>query len=104
MREMRNHDTNIEHNGKDNANTYVMETWLVENEEDKANSMYKFDVPVGTWMVKMRVTDPAVWKQVKEGKLNGFSLEGSFMDSKDYEAYQSDKQLYEKVMRILKSV
>jgi hypothetical protein len=103
MREMRNHDTNIEHNGKDNANTYVMETWLVENEEDKANSMYKFDVPVGTWMVKMRVTDPAVWKQVKEGKLNGFSLEGSFMDSKDFEAYQKDKQLYEKVMRILKS-
>jgi hypothetical protein len=103
MREMRNHDTNIQHNGKNNANTYVMETWLVENEEDKANSMYKFDVPVGTWMVKMRVTDPEVWKQVKAGKLNGFSLEGSFMDSKDYEAYQQDKQLYERVMRILKS-
>jgi len=103
MREMRNHDTNIQHNGKDNANSYVMETWLVENPEDKANSMYKFDVPVGTWMVKMRVTDPAVWKQVKAGKLNGFSLEGNFMDAKDFEAYEQDKQLYDRVMRILKS-
>jgi hypothetical protein len=103
MRETRNHDTNILHDNKVDGKSYVMETWIVENEEDKANSMYNMDVPVGTWMVKMRVTDPAIWKQVKSGRLNGFSLEGNFMDAKDFEAYQKDKQLYDKVMRILKS-
>jgi len=104
MRETRNHDTNIQHEAKDDAGTYVMETWIVENEEDKANSLYNMDVPVGTWMVKMRVQDPETWKKIKAGELKGFSIEGDFMDKKDYEAYQKDKALYERVIKILKSI
>lgn len=102
--ELRNHDTNIQHDSSDPAHSFVMETWLVENEEDKANSLYKMDVPVGTWMVKMRVLDPATWKMVKDGKLNGFSIEGSFMSQQDYEAYKKDKELYDRIIKILKSV
>jgi hypothetical protein len=104
MMELRNHDTNIQHDSSDPAHSFVMETWLVENEEDKANSLYKMDVPVGTWMVKMRVLDPATWKMVKDGKLNGFSIEGSFMSQQDYEAYKKDKELYDRIIKILKSV
>jgi hypothetical protein len=104
MRELRNHDTNVQHVAKDDAKTYVMETWLVENEEDKANTHYNFNVPVGTWMVKMRVTDPAIWKQIKSGELKGFSIEGNFMEREDYIAYQKDKELYNRVIKILKSV
>ena len=104
MRESRNHETNIMHNSEDSAGTYVMESWIVENEGDKANSVYGFNLPVGSWVVKMRVQDPAVWKAVKAGKLNGFSLEGNFMDAKDYEAYKADKEIYNKVMKILQSI
>ena len=104
MMELRNHDTNIQHDQTDPAHSFVMETWIVENEEDKANSLYKMDVPVGTWMVKMRVLDPETWKMIKEGKLNGFSIEGNFMSSPDYEAYKKDKQMYDRIMKILKSV
>ena len=104
MRELRNHNTNIQHEANSDGGSYVMETWLVENEEDKANSLYGFEVPIGTWMVKMRVVDPAVWKAIKAGKLNGFSIEGNFMSEADYAAYQNDKQLYDRVMKILKSV
>ena len=104
MRENRNHETNIMHQSEDKAGTYIMESWIVENPEDKANSVYGFNVPEGTWMVKARVTDPSVWKAVKAGKLNGWSLEGSFMDKKDYDAYKADKELYNKVMKILQSI
>ena len=104
MRELRNHDTNILHDPESDAKSYVMETWIVENEQDKANSMYNMEVPIGTWMVSMRVTDPKVWKAIKAGKLNGFSIEGNFMSQDDYEAYKKDKQLYDRVMKILKSV
>jgi hypothetical protein len=104
MREMRNHNTNVQHDAESDAKSYVMETWIVENEEDKANSLYNMDVPIGTWMVSMRVTDPKVWKAIKAGKLNGFSIEGNFMSQEDYEAYKKDKQLYDRVMKILKSV
>ncbi len=104
MKETRNHETNVQHEEGADAKSYVMETWIVENEDDKANSLYKMDVPVGTWMVKMRVKDPMVWKQIKDGELRGFSIEGNFMSREDYEAYQKDKELYERVIKILKSV
>jgi hypothetical protein len=104
MMELRNHDTNIQHDSTDPAHSFVMESWIVENEEDKANSLYGFEVPVGTWMVKMRVLDPETWKQIKAGKLKGFSIEGNFMSSEDYINYQKDKELYDRVIKILKSV
>jgi hypothetical protein len=104
MRELRNGATNVEHDNQDPANSYVKETWLVETEDDKANTKYNLDVPVGTWMVAMRVQDPEVWKQIKAGQLNGFSIEGNFMDRIDYEKYKKDKEMYDRVVKILKSM
>jgi hypothetical protein len=104
MRELRNGATNVEHDNGDPANSYVKETWIVETEDDKANTKYNLDVPVGTWMVAMRVQDPEVWKQIKAGQLNGFSIEGNFMDKMDYEKYQKDKAMYDRVIKILKSI
>ena len=104
MRELRNNQTNVEHDEDNKANSYVKESWIVETEDDKANTKYGLNVPIGTWMVAMRVQDPQVWKMVKEGKLNGFSIEGNFMSKEEYEKYQKDKEIYNKVIRILKSI
>jgi hypothetical protein len=104
MRELRNGSTNVEHDGANGANSYVKETWIVETEDDKANTKYGLDVPIGTWMVAMRVQDAEVWKQIKEGKLNGFSIEGNFMEKEDYEQYKKDREMYDRVVRILKSI
>jgi len=104
MRELRNGSTNVEHDGANGANSYVKETWIVETEDDKANTKYGLDVPIGTWMVAMRVQDAAVWKQIKEGKLNGFSIEGNFMEKEDYEQYKKDREIYDRVVKILKSI
>ena len=100
MRELRNKDTNIQHTEKE-AGSYVMESWIVENLQDKANTFYGFNLPVGSWVVSMRVQDPATWKMVKAGKLTGFSIEGNFMDKKDYVSFIEDKDRYEKIMKIL---
>jgi hypothetical protein len=104
MRELRNGQTNVEHDGANEANSYVKETWIVETEDDKANTKYGLDVPIGTWMVAMRVQDKAVWDQIKTGKLNGFSIEGNFMEKEDYEQYKKDREMYDRVVRILKSI
>ena len=57
----------------------VVESWLVETLEDKANTVYNLDVPIGTWMIAMKVYNDAVWTDfIKTGKLNGFSVEGYF--------------------------
>lgn len=104
MKELRNRDTNIEHNENQNANSYIFESWIVEDpESDKANKIYNLGLPKGAWAIKMRITDPEVWKGVKEGKFRGFSLEGSFIDKEDYENLEKEKGMIEEIMNILKN-
>ena len=41
--------------------------------------MYGLEVPVGTWIVSMKVENDAIWEKfVKEGAVKGFSIEGYF--------------------------
>ena len=100
MRELRNKDTNILHQEDLPADSYVMESWIVETENDKAMTKYGFNVPIGTWMVKMRVTNPKVWKLVKEGKLRGLSIEGSFVDKEEVEDLKRG-DILDKIIKIL---
>ena len=72
--------------------------------DDKANSVYGLDVPIGTWCVKMRVVNPQTWAKVKAGELRGFSLQGDFLDKEEYDAYMNDKKMYEDLVRLVKSL
>ena len=71
-------NTTLEHQLELKGLTAV-ESWIVESEQDKSR-MYDLEVPIGTWMVSMKVNNDDVWKQVKEGKIKGFSIEGYFAD------------------------
>ncbi len=69
----------LEHEVKLDGMT-VVESWIVESEKDKSRH-YGLDVPVGTWMVSMKVESEAVWQDyVKDGKVKGFSIEAYFSD------------------------
>ena len=58
----------------------VVESWIVESEQDKTRH-YDMEVPIGTWMVSMKVLNDDVWNDyVKTGKVKGFSIEGYFAD------------------------
>jgi hypothetical protein len=76
----------------------------VENLQDKANTVYNLNVPVGTWCVKARVTDDEVWAKVKSGELKGWSLEGSFVDKEELDQLNRDKALYQKIVDMLKAI
>lgn len=70
-----NHNTTLEHKVKVDEGIYVVESWIVESENDKAYD-YGFDVPKGTWMAKLRVENPTLWdKFIASGELTGFSVE-----------------------------
>ena len=103
MREQKLAESNIQHDGEQDGKSYVYESYIVETDDDKANTLYGLNVPIGTWMIKMRVMDKTIWNKVKSGEVKGFSLEGSFMDKEDYEQYQKDREIYNKVIRILKN-
>lgn len=70
----------LEHEHNINGLT-VVESWMVEDKEKDKSSYYGLDVPVGTWMVAVKVDNEAIWQEwVKEGKVKGFSIEGYFVD------------------------
>jgi uncharacterized protein YxjI len=104
MRETRLGATNLDHNDGNHAGSYVFESWLVEDPKtDKANTVYKLDVPQGSWCIKMKVTDENIWQDIKMGKYRGFSIEGNFIDKEDYDKIQNEKEVIESIMKILNS-
>jgi tetratricopeptide (TPR) repeat protein len=91
---------NTDHKDNFTKDIYLMESWLIEDEYDKAYRKYGFeDLPIGTWMTKMRVMDDKVWNEVKEGKYKGFSVQGDFLlgQEKYEKAFAAYKRKYKNV-------
>ena len=58
----------------------VVESWIIEGSQDKSK-LYGMDLPIGTWMVSMKVNNDEIWNDyVKTGLVKGFSIEGFFVD------------------------
>ena len=71
----------------------VVESWIIEDEEKDKSAKYGFNLPVGTWMVSVKVNNEQIWQEfVKEGKVKGFSIEGFFTDKLDERPRESVKE------------
>ena len=59
----------------------AVESWIVEDKDKDKSRFYGMDMPLGTWMLSMKVLNDDVWENyVKTGKVKGFSIEGYFAD------------------------
>mgnify|MGYP006156455201 CR=1 FL=1 len=62
----------------------IVESWIIEDEVHDKSRKYNMDLPLGTWMISMKVDNDDVWDNyVKTGLVSGFSIEGYFTDSID---------------------
>ena len=60
----------------------VVESWIIEDETHDKSRKYGMELPVGTWMVSMKVNNEDVWQDyVKTGAVKGFSIEGYFSEA-----------------------
>mgnify|MGYP003676968335 FL=1 len=57
----------------------TVESWIKEGDMDKSK-LYGYDLPDGTWFVKMRIDNDELWSKIKGGELKGLSIEGYFTD------------------------
>ena len=57
----------------------TIESWIKEGDMDKSK-LYGFDLPDGTWFVKMKIENEQMWEKIKQGELKGLSIEGYFVD------------------------
>ncbi len=70
----------LEHDAKIKG-VHLVESWVKDGKLDKSNN-YGLNLPEGTWVGMMRITDEKIWQDyVKEGKVKGFSIEGLFTHS-----------------------
>jgi len=59
----------------------VVESWIIEDTEMDKSKKYGLSLPVGTWMVSVKVNNDDIWDNyVKKGKVKGFSIEAFFTD------------------------
>jgi hypothetical protein len=56
----------------------LIESWIVEDSKNDKSNIYKLNAPVGAWVVKMKVYNEEVYQGIKDGKFNGFSIEGKY--------------------------
>ena len=57
----------------------TVESWIKEGDMDKSK-LYGYDLPNGTWFVKMKINNDELWNRIKDGELRGLSIEGYFTD------------------------
>lgn len=82
----------------------VVESWIIEDTKQDKSAKYGFELPVGTWMISMKVDNDEVWNDVKEGKVKGFSIEGYFADKYEMKAELSDDdKLIEAIKEIIRN-
>jgi len=70
--------TNFEHEDSTLEGATVIESWIVKDSKNDKSNALGFDVPINTWMVSYKVDNDELWEKVKNGEVNGFSIEGVF--------------------------
>lgn len=94
--------TNVEHGRRFLNGVSVVESWIVDDPAKDKQQVFGMDYPKGTWMVSMKIEDDAIWQKVKEGKLNGFSVQGYFLEKAKFSA--DNNKILEEIKDILKQI
>jgi anion-transporting ArsA/GET3 family ATPase len=81
LKEKRTDMVNYEHTNQKMEDVYMVESWIVEGDQDKAYKWFtKEQIPVGSWMAAFKVDSDDVWENyVKANKVRGASLQGNFL-------------------------
>jgi hypothetical protein len=98
----------MEHASKKLEGMTVVESWIVEDLVHDKSKKYGLDMPIGTWMVSMKVDNDEIWNNyVKKNKIKGFSIEGYFADKlsrpkdKINDIYSKDDKLLKDIIDVL---
>ena len=109
MIQLRGRMTNYEHSDKKFNDIVMVESWIVEGENDKAYQLgfTQEQVPSGTWMGAYKVLDTpegdTVWNEyIKPGKVKGASVEGNFI--LNFSRQSKDDYLLSSIINILKQI
>ena len=85
------------------AGVLTVESWIIEESKKDKSALYVYNLPKGTWMVKMSILNDDLWAKVKSGDIKGLSIEGFFVDRMQElsEKQPTDQEILEALNEIL---
>ena len=97
-----NHHKATYQHEEDVTGVLTIESWIKEGDQDKSK-LYGFDLPDGTWFVKMKIENDEMWDKIKSGELKGLSIEGYFINKMEKMGKQqfSNEEIREAIKELL---
>jgi hypothetical protein len=80
LRENKQHLTDVNHSMLPDEENTLIESWIVTDPEMDKSKALGINPGKGDWYVSYKINNEETWKQIKEGKLNGFSIAGQFIE------------------------
>jgi hypothetical protein len=78
--------------------TFILENWIVEDEQFDKSRAYGFNLPVGTWFAVVKVNNEKFWNEkIKTGEIRGFSIEAMVELVKQSQTKQLNMKNYKQV-------
>jgi len=68
---------NVEHTDED-ADSFIYQSYIVDRDLGIMPPKGLEDTPDGSWVIGVKVNSDSLWQDIKDGKRNGFSVEGLF--------------------------
>ena len=90
----------LEHASEKLEGMNIVESWLIEDEVHDKSRKYGLNLPLGTWMITMKVDNDEMWKNL----VSGFSIEGYFIDrlkKNEADKYSQDDKLLKQIIDVL---
>ena len=95
----------LEHAAEKLEGMNIVESWLIEDEVHDKSRKYGLNLPLGTWMITMKVDNDEMWNNyVKKNLVSGFSIEGYFIDrlkKNETDKYSEDDKLLKEIIDVL---
>tara|TARA_R110002167_G_scaffold268606_1_gene475040 strand:- start:310 stop:921 length:612 start_codon:yes stop_codon:yes gene_type:complete len=95
----------LEHASEKLEGMNIVESWLIEDEVHDKSRKYGLNLPLGSWMITMKVDNDEMWNEyVKKNLVSGFSIEGYFIDrlkKNEADKYSQDDKLLKQIIDVL---
>ena len=97
LKRLKNNNATLEHESEVKG-VSVIESWIVEDIKMDKSKLYGLNAVEGAWVVTMKIDNDEVWKDVKNGKYLGFSIEGFFSDQLEKKEMSEEEMSEEDIL------
>lgn len=103
MRKLNLSNFTIDHE-KEIQGVSVIESWVVEDPKNDKSNIYNLNAKGGEWVLMSKIYNDEIWKEIKEGKFKGYSIEGKFDGFDELKQSDDNEELINEIKDFLKNV